>query len=47
MNKYDANLGVNRMKNGAATAASVKHEYYSFTIIMDYLKYCTLINKRL
>ena len=24
--KYDANLGVNRMKNGDATAVSVKHK---------------------
>ncbi len=36
--KYDANLGVNRMKNGDATAVSVKHKWYSFTSIMYYLK---------
>ena len=37
MKKYHANPGVNRMKNGVATAASVKHKCYSFTIIMYYL----------
>ena len=38
MKKYRANLGVNRVENGAATAAPVKHKCYSFTIIMYYLK---------
>ena len=38
MKKYRANPGVNRTENGAATAASVKHKCYSFTIIMYYLK---------
>ncbi len=38
MKKYHANLGVIRMKNGAATAASAKHKCYSFTTIMYYLK---------
>ncbi len=32
------NLGVNRMKNGADTAASVIHKCYSFTIILHYLQ---------
>ncbi len=37
MKNYYADLGVNRMINGAATAASIKHKCYSFTIIMYYL----------
>ncbi len=37
MKKYLANPGYNQMKNGVATAASIKHKYYSFTIIMYYL----------
>ena len=41
MKKYRANPGVNRAKNGAATAASVKHKCYSFTIIMYYLNITT------
>ncbi len=38
MKKFCANIGVNRIKYGSATAASVKHKCYSFTIIMYYLK---------
>ncbi len=42
MKKYDANPGVNRAENGAATAASVKHKCYSFTIIMYYLNHTSI-----
>ncbi len=38
MKWYHANLGVSRMKNGDTTAASVKHDCYSFTIIVYYLR---------
>ena len=47
MKQYHANPGVIRTKNGAATAAPVKHKYYSFTIIiiMYYLKAGGLFTK--
>ena len=40
MKKYRANLGVDRMKNGAATAASAKFKCYNSTIITTIIRQC-------
>ncbi len=44
MKNFHAVLGVNRMKNGAITAAPVKLKCYSFTTIMYYVKTILLVS---